>query len=358
MKINYQNKPIELFPYTQGFQIANLNPENILNVHQLFSDIKEFQNFLTINYKKTYGYMILRGVQGFEVLKQLHVFFPALQQIGQEFYSNGKIVKSIIKVPLSEDCIIFGNQNSILFYFSMVIDPIKKENIIGLVSELAYNLNKGKNEIFFQTSNGKMKKIEFAKPSIPRELAFNEDTLLFMDTMIDYYENKTDAGIVLLTGEPGTGISEFLRYMLPEAPRLFVIPDPISLIADIYMTYEDNNIESRMIYIIENIEEYRNIPDDYLIKNDGGYISDIVHILNRNIPHVLYPAIITSNTHFEPFDEKYFQKERLIGHHNFSPLEIPKANTLAEHLGLSARFSEPVLLHDIVKLKEKSRQVL
>lgn len=202
------------------------------------------------------------------------------------------------------------------------------ENIVKHIqSLLSENKNDTVKEIGIATRNNTgyaTKYVEFNKMDIDIKKTYNDDIPL---DRIDKFINEDSNGLALFYGEPGTGKSTFIKYLVQTYNnKNFIILDS-DLLADItnkqlisYFIDEDN-----AIYIIEDAEKL-------LSSRDTSYNPIISSFLNMS-DGILASAIkckfiCTFNTALSNIDKALQRKGRMKIKYEFGKLKYEKAKKI------------------------------
>lgn len=213
---------------------------------------------------------------------------------------------------------------------TLYLDNDDKDNI-KIVKHIQSLLSENKNErvkeigIATRTNTGySTKYVEFDKMDIDVKKTYNDDIPL---DRIDKFINDDSNGLALFYGEPGTGKSTFIKYLVQKYNnKNFIILDS-DLLADItnkqlisYFIDEDN-----AIYIIEDAEKL-------LSSRDTSYNPIISSFLNMS-DGILASAIkckfiCTFNTALSNIDKALQRKGRMKIKYEFGKLKYEKAKKI------------------------------
>lgn len=157
-------------------------------------------------------------------------------------------------------------------------------------------------------------------------------------------------GLVLLSGDPGTGKSTFIKYLTTKTSKKVIYlssaaaeqltnPDFLSFIMghrNCILLLEDAEkvLRSRMSQENDAISNILNITD--------GILGDCLNIM----------VIATFNTDRENIDSALVRKGRLLIEHHFKALPADDCNKIFKDMGSERRTDEPMTLADIYNSDE------
>jgi predicted AAA+ superfamily ATPase len=180
------------------------------------------------------------------------------------------------------------------------------------------------------------------------------------------YERLTEiieddsSGLVLFSGEPGTGKSTFIKYLSSQFERQIIyLPSSMtSALTD--PTFINFLVEQQSsVIIIEDAEEAllsreetKNPAVTNLLNITDGILGDCLQIL----------VIATCNTDKSNIDQALLRKGRMLFEHEFGRLSVEQSNKLLEKTGTTDRTDKPLTLAEIYhrddnfhEIKEKGR---
>jgi adenosyl cobinamide kinase/adenosyl cobinamide phosphate guanylyltransferase len=152
-------------------------------------------------------------------------------------------------------------------------------------------------------------------------------------------------GLVLFSGDPGTGKSTFIKnlakkttrkviYLSSGAAEQIMNPDFLSFIMG----------NRNCVLLLEDAEKVLRSRES----QDNSAISNILNITDGIIGDCLNIMVIaTFNIDRENIDPALVRKGRLILEHHFEALPVESANRLLEKIGSDRRASEPMTLAEI-----------
>jgi hypothetical protein len=176
---------------------------------------------------------------------------------------------------------------------------------------------------------------------------YNDDFAEVHGIILDRLNNKSDKGIVLLHGLPGTGKITYLRYLIgllnkkilflnPQIAANLGSPDFIELLLD----------NPNSILVVEDAEA---ILKDRKHNGDNG-VSNILNISDGLMSDFLNVQIIcTFNSNLAEIDTALLRKGRLIARYDFGKLTANKAQVLSDELGFTRKIYNPMSIAEITQ---------
>jgi len=255
---------------------------------------------------------------------------------------------------LDDDLIInFDTEDdSVRFLFKTTPTKIVDEIITG-IKEFRYRDPKMLPTIGLLVNTTDGVTIEYAKITKPKlNIAdnYNDDFLPIHDVILKRLRRDKDKGIVLLHGNPGTGKTSYIRYLITLLRKevIFLPPDLAhSITGPGLMSVMISNPNS--ILVIEDAENIvmdrnadGNSPVSALLNVADGLLSDCLNI----------QIICSFNTDITKIDNALLRKGRLIAKYEFKALETEKARHLANKLAPSVIINKPTPLCDIYNHQE------
>lgn len=169
------------------------------------------------------------------------------------------------------------------------------------------------------------------KPKLSFSTHYNEDLKPTHDTIMSFIKQKQQSGLVLLHGEPGTGKSTYIRYLIRSTDKKVIFLPPGlagNLDAPSFTSFLIENANT--VFVIEDAEEL-------ITSRESGRNSSISMILNLTdglLGESLGIKIIaTFNTDIRKIDKALLRKGRLIALYEFKKLETERSKILLSTLG-------------------------
>lgn len=188
--------------------------------------------------------------------------------------------------------------------------------------------------------------VELRKPKLNLHLNYADDLVSQHDEIVKRLRAKNSSGLFLFHGEPGTGKSTYIRYLIHLLKKKVVfIPPRLAAEMD-SPTMNKLLIENaNSVFVIEDAEELilaRNL-------NTNAGISFLLNLTDGLLGESLgIQCIATFNTHISKIDPALLRKGRLINMYEFRPLSVVKSRELLSHLNMpDFKVTGPMTLAEI-----------
>ena len=246
------------------------------------------------------------------------------------FYYYKKEIMVLLETGMDSSLTFYYNQDlfSDFTYFQTLGEQIK--------SYLYYAISDPKEAdiklVYFDMKNGfQTIKSKINITTINLTENYNDDIIEVNTKLIDFLKSR-DTGLCLFRGEPGTGKSYFLRYLLTSYPNNYIfIPNNVTshLSSPDFLSFMMENKDS--IFILEDCEQV--LFNRELNPHNTG-ISGILNIADGLMSDVLnIKFICTFNTDINNIDKALLREGRCIINYEFKPLTIEKTKFLLNKLG-------------------------
>jgi hypothetical protein len=194
--------------------------------------------------------------------------------------------------------------------------------------------------------------ISIPKPRLNLQTHYNEDLLSKHQCILKSLRSKGKSGLHLFHGQPGTGKSTYIRYLIHQLKKKVIFVPPrvaAELDAPGMMDILIDNPES--IFIIEDAEEL-------IVSRNGQANSGISMLLNITDgllgEGLGIQCIATFNTSVSNIDAALTRKGRLLSMYEFNALSISRAASLVHSLtGEQQAVCRPMTLAEIYHMNEK-----
>lgn len=174
------------------------------------------------------------------------------------------------------------------------------------------------------------------------------------EEMVASINNKSDSGLYLLHGQPGTGKTSYIKTVLSKVKNkaIYITPGFVEHLSSpdligVLMDYPGS------VLVIEDAETA-------LMKRQADNSNAVSNLLNLTDG---FPAdflklniICTFNTKLDDIDSALLRGGRLKGIHEFEKLSISQAHKLADHLGKEIEITGPMTLAEVCNAGRMKRK--
>lgn len=242
-----------------------------------------------------------------------------------------------------------GNDNStvgVKILYSKSTDKKKLQHAIQTVNFFPIEVDKPGN-LYLLTAGGygmELKEFKINQKKVDLTLNYNDDLLEVNEIIEGRLSSKNDHGLVILHGEPGTGKTTYLRYLISRLnKKVIFIPSSLcdTLATPSFLAILTENPNS--ILVIEDADE--------ILQSNGMRDSGVATLLNLSdglLSDCLNIQIIcTFNSDLKQIDKALLRKGRVIARYEFKRLAVEKAEKLLSSFGIVHQVNEDVLLAEL-----------
>jgi hypothetical protein len=197
--------------------------------------------------------------------------------------------------------------------------------------------------------------IDVTPSNVDLELNYGKNFVDIHDEIISSLSNKL-SGLYLFYGDPGTGKSSYIKYLLNSVTTRKIVYVPINLIDSLISPdFLPLLISNRnLILVIEDAEKALLSREENT--GNSSIVSAILNLTDSFIGNALNVTIIaTFNTKKDNIDKALLRKGRLKLSHEFKKLEIEEAQKLIDSLKFDYTATEPMSLAEIYYLYEDNK---
>jgi len=286
---------------------------------------------------------------------------PSSSIIMSNFYGENDLEIGKFVVLLEDDLFLYFGGTDLIFLlnpnkhleaiesniFYMLLRVIQKYKISTTEKNRINVVYKGDYGFDKMGFNVKMSNIDI-------DANYNDDFKDVSEFMVKSLNDKSKTGLYILSGEPGTGKTTWVRYLAGKIKRniIFVSPDMVEYITDpSFIPFLMNNSDS--VLIIEDAEPA-------LQKRNGnsrtGAISNILNLTDGLLSDCLNISIVaTFNTNTNNIDSALLRDGRLLKSYMFNKLEPAKATKLLKSIGHDVEAKTPMSLSEIYYYGEDNK---
>lgn len=228
-----------------------------------------------------------------------------------------------------------------------------RENLNFLLENLLekYISKESKISILLRNNHGiELKTHTIHSHRIDFEMMYNTDFVSVHHRIKDEIttENK---GIVLLHGVPGSGKTNYIKWLTSQIPSkkfIFVPTTMISSLTDpgfLSILIENKN----SVLVLEDCENY--IAERTELDRNTDVVSSILNLADGILSDVMECQFIcTFNSDISKIDTALLRKGRLIAEYKFHELSVEKSNQYLQSLGKKTRVDRPHTLAELTHI--------
>lgn len=195
-------------------------------------------------------------------------------------------------------------------------------------------------------------KITLKKPKVNLEYHYNEGFKIVHDQILRNIRKQNTKGLYLFHGEPGTGKSTYIKYLihLQSKEVIFLSPKIAGNLEDFLLT--DFLVKKKnCVLVIEDAEELvisrnnkQNSGLSFLLNLTDGLLGESLGI----------QIIATFNTDVKNIDKALLRKGRLTAIYEFKKLTFEKTNALLHKLNQDCNSHQEMSLADIFNYRNET----
>lgn len=265
--------------------------------------------------------------------------------------SKKKLAYSYHHIIFKNEIIVSIEESSVFIHYS----EEQKETVEELYNECITHIHQLKltnhiSIIYSDFGDLKTKRLEIKKPKINFNIHYNEDFYPIHKKIIKQLNKNETTGLYLFHGQPGTGKSTYIKYLIHQLKKkvIFISPKMAGELDNLSMTpFLLNNKNSVFILedseeLITSREEIRNSSLAMLLNLTDGLLGESLGI----------QIIATFNTDVKNIDKALMRKGRLSQIYEFKPLSIDRTNKLLNVLKIKETVNQPLPVADIFNFEK------
>jgi hypothetical protein len=228
----------------------------------------------------------------------------------------------------------------------------KEETLNKIIEEFVRIEEKKRKNIFLLCKSIEgfyTRRFDVSLPKVDIDLHYNDGTKEKFDKIIQTLK-QDKSGLLLFSGNPGTGKSTFVKYITSQIDKKVIylpsttaehLTDPGFL--DFVVDCKNS------IFLLEDAEKIIRSRED----SDNAAVSNILNITDGLLGDCLNIFVVaTFNTSRDKVDKALLRKGRLLFEHHFEELTPDKCNKIFENLGSDRKTDIPMSLADIFNSEE------
>jgi superfamily I DNA and/or RNA helicase len=195
-----------------------------------------------------------------------------------------------------------------------------------------------------------LKQLDIEPTHLDIDLYYNDDFKEIDGIIRKRLEQKSDKGIILLHGLPGTGKTTYLRHLIGSINKRVLFLSPAVAGNLMNPEFMDLLIDNPNAVLV--IEDAENIIMDRRFSGNSS-VSNLLNISDGLLSDCLNVQIIcTFNSALNTVDSALLRKGRLIAKYEFEKLSVGKSQRLSDELGFNKTIEKPMTLAEIANPDE------
>lgn len=370
-KIKLEERDVKLTSYVEQFAKAANTGHNDIEIKSLedysLADILYPQRYFYVQYGH-YGSKVIFGYS-----KEYYEEHPDTEMLefdlnaGAEYFAREYGAKIIDDSRINEKNEMFERQTYIIFdelHLLMYIEstPAKMcmyyDNVDTMLKmkdeycKFLYRItdgNKIKKKISYIVRDSQQYSTiesDIKHFSVDIDEQYNDDFAPCHESIKKFLNEDKKSGLVILSGDVGTGKTTYLRHLIETTKRKFVY-----LTSDLANALTDPSFIPFLYTLKGSILVLEDCENLVRSREDGNFstgISTILNMCDGLMGDVFDLKIIaTFNTDVSKIDKALLRKGRLVCRYEFKKLAANKSTVLFKKLGKDIKATEPMSLADI-----------
>jgi len=249
--------------------------------------------------------------------------------------------------------VFFDDYNRVIVFYTLdVNNPIIKE--IQNNSKKYECTKQTINFIVKGASGYQLKSTDLSERDIDIEDNYNDNLSISNKRIIENL-NKEKSGIYMFHGEPGTGKSNYIRFLKTQTKKDFIfVPIEIAQHLDSPDLFTVFLANPKSVLVIEDAEKLLVSREN----NQHSHLAGLLNLADGLIGQLLNIQVIcTFNTTLDNVDPALLRRGRLLESYKFDKLTIGKTTNLFKKFGYKQVPKEEMVLTDIYNYEQKESEL-
>lgn len=231
-------------------------------------------------------------------------------------------------------------------YFCKILYQ-KEENLNKVISNFERVEEKKRKNIYLLCKSSEgfyTRRFDVTMPKVDIDLHYNDGTKEKFDKIISTLK-KDRSGLMLFSGNPGTGKSTFVKYITSKIEKKVIYLPSATAEHLTDPGFLDFVIDCKnSIFLLEDAEKVIRSRES----SDNAAVTNILNITDGLLGDCLNIFVMaTFNTSRDQIDKALLRKGRLLYEHHFEELSVDKCNKIFEQMGVEEKTDKPMSLAEI-----------
>jgi len=279
------------------------------------------------------------------------------ERASKEDFAKVDYNRSVYLVEVQPYMLVVLSSSKMEIYYSANrfdrTDLVKVHGMIVKSGKEDSGLESGLYLLSFEDSDYCIKKVDFEQVDQDIDKFYNVDFKKFNEKVKEFLQSDSRSGIVLLYGEAGTGKSLYLRYLVSNLQKRFILIPPklYSHLSSINLYLYLRGLEGSVLIL----EDCSSMIIGH-IKNSP--ISEFLSFAEGLLGNYVYKILCTITAKEHQINFSYLIKASEILKYSFEPLTLSRARDLIKELGIQKQIDKPIALRQIFKNKDIKKRKL
>ena len=279
------------------------------------------------------------------------------QHYSHDFNNKKKVLENSYHNYLLKNGMLVSIEYTSVYFFHIEEHSESINELFEEAKKFLYTQKKTTDICLIYNQNGELNTqlVEIKKPKIDFNIHYNEDFQPIHKEIVKQLNKKDTNGLYLFHGQPGTGKSTYIKYLIHQLKKkvIFISPKMAGELDNLNMTpFLLNN--NNTVFVIEDAEELITSRED--VRNSN--LSMLLNLTDGLLGESLGIQIIaTFNTDVKNIDKALLRKGRLSQIYEFKNLSLDRTNSLLQKIGHNLEVIHPLPVAEIFNFDKDNQYI-